>query len=143
MVGSQNSLDESVSAPPQLKKSASSSKQTSIAGFFRKKDSVPATSGISRANGSSLPIHISPRRDGPKKPAKGSNQSLTPAPSSDAIDEEKENEEPRLAKPNGIGPSHGLPSPITPANTGGVGDRAVDDIAPKSFYSPSRKVCAT
>lgn len=142
MVGSQNSLGESAATPPQLKKSSSSSKQTSIAGFFRKKDAVPTTSGISKSNGSSLPIHVSPRKDTTKKSAKSINQSLTPAPSSDAIDEEKENEEPRLAKLNGSGPSNSLPSPITPANIGRVGDRTVDDVAPKGFYSPSRKVCA-
>ena len=141
MVGSSKSTNDTPSAPPLLKKSSSSSKnQTSIAGFFRRKDLEAATDGTPKINGSALPVHSSPKKNRPKKWPGASSQSLTPAPSSDAADEVKEEEEVRAVNPNAGPVSNGLPSPITPASTVGKGDVAADDTAPKGFYSPSRKV---
>jgi len=142
MVGSSKITNGTPAPPPSLKKSTSSSKnQTSIAGFFRKKDSGPATIGTPKINGSALPVHASPKKHGLKKLSSAPSQSLTPAPSSDAAEEVIEEEDKKLAKLNGNGINNGLPSPITPAGTVAVIDGAADDIAPKGFYSPSRKVC--
>ena len=72
-----------------------------------------------------------------KQSSAGSSQSLTPAPSSDAAEEIKDEEtEPEM--PIGHRVSNGLPSPITPA---GVADASEDgEGVPAGFYSPSRKV---
>ncbi len=126
-------------APPaSLKKSTSSSKnQTSLAGFF-KKSSVPATNGAPKLHSTTLPINGLARKNAANR---GSSQSMTPAPSSDAVvpedvKEEKDNEP---VKFNGNA-SNGLPSPITPAGAVNGGDFLEDDAVPKGFYSPSRKV---
>lgn len=141
MPSSSQSANETPPAPPSLKKSSSSSKnQTSIAGFFRKKDPAAAVNGAPKINGSSLPVHSSPKKNGLKKSIGAPSQTLTPAPSSDAAEEVKDDHDKRMSNLNGGLVSNGLPSPITPAGTIGVCDGAVDDAAPKGFYSPSRKV---
>lgn len=128
--------------PPSLKKSTSGSQpssQQSIASFFQKKtiegqaakDSVPTR----------LPIVPKPTNDVLKKPKlpRGSSSSLTPAPSSDAVEEE--DVEPgfvaNTAKVNG---TSSLPSPVTPAS-GAVAE--ITKLAANGFSkfdSPSRKV---
>lgn len=122
------------SAPPSLKKS-SSSKQTSIAGFFQKKAATAST------NGTALPVRQSPKRKA-RKSIEGSDQSLTPAPSSDPIEHEEEADGPAIssvgrkdAKPK----STGLPSPVTPAAEKSSAKDSTFKPA-SSFYSPSRKV---
>ncbi|KAL9127596.1 MAG: hypothetical protein Q9217_003554 [Psora testacea] len=105
-------------APPSLKRSPSSSlsnnkNQTSIAGFFQKKTATPSSKETPKACGSALPVRNSPLKK-VKRTTHGSDQSLTPGPSSDAIDEE-DNDETKLATVNGASKKSGLPSPITPA----------------------------
>ena len=134
-------LNGSNSTPPSLKKSSSSSKnQTSIAGFFRKKDQEAASNATPRINGSALPVHSSPKKNGCKKPSVTSSQSLTPAPSSDAVEEMEVEVDVKSMKNNGNHKSIGLPSPITPASAVAISDGAGDAMDPKGFYSPSRKV---
>ena len=141
MPASSKTINGTPTAPPALKKSSSSSKnQTSIAGFFKKKDSEAVANGLPKINGSSLPVHSSPKRSGLKKSSRALQQNLTPAPSSDAAEDVTEEAGPSAPKLNGNHTPNGLPSPVTPASALAVGDGTVDDIAPKGFYSPSRKV---
>ena len=127
--------------PPSLKKSTSSSKnQTSIAGFFKKASMQPSTNRTARPNSAILPVNGLARMSGAKKSSRGSSQSLTPAPSSDAAEGlHDEVVEPEPVEVNGKGPSNSLPSPITPSSAASI-ENQVDVGAPKGFYSPSRKV---
>jgi len=139
MAGSFNS---SPAAPPSLKKSTSSSKnQTSLAGFFKKKDPVASTNSMPRVNGTALPINSFSKRNGIKKSSTSSSQNLTPGPSSDAAEELGEEVESMPLKMKGKYASNGLPSPITPASVVAASDPGQENIVPKGFYSPSRKVC--
>lgn len=139
MAGLSNS---SPAAPPSLKKSSSSSRnQTSIAGFFRKKDPVALTSATPKSNGTALPVNSFSKGNGLKKPSGSSSQSLTPAPSSDAAEELGEEVDTMTAKDQGRYACNGLPSPITPASVVDASDPGQENIVPKGFYSPSRKVC--
>lgn len=138
MAGPPNS---SPAAPPSLQKSTSSSKnQTSIAGFFRKKDSVASTNGTPSITGRGLPVNNLSKSNGIKKTSFSSSQSLTPAPSSDAVDELGEEAEMRPVKKTGKHAFNGLPSPMTPASVVDATDPGQENIVPKGFYSPSRKV---
>ena len=122
------------SAPPSLKKS-SSNKQTSIAGFFQKKAATASH------NGSALPVRQSPKRKA-RKSIEGSDQSLTPAPSSDPIEHEEEANGPAIAsvaRTDAKPKSTGLPSPVTPAVEKSSAKGSTFKPA-SSFYSPSRKV---
>ncbi|KAL6716616.1 DNA mismatch repair protein msh6 [Lecanora helva] len=144
MPGSSKSANGTPGPAPTLKQSSSSSKnQTSIAGFFRKKDSGPLPNGTPKINGSSLPVHSSPKKNRPKASPGGIHQSMTPAPSSDALEDSREETQINGSKVNGEGASNGLPSPVTPANASGVGDGAVGNAVTSSFYSPSRKAKKT
>lgn len=124
-------------APPaSLKKANSSSlsgkNQTSIAGFFQKK------SAAASANGTSLPLNGLAQKKGIKSSPGGSNQSLTPAPSSDAVacdDFEESNPFPTKCETK----ANGLPSPVTPAGVAKEADPKFEHEAPVGFYSPSRK----
>ena len=134
-------------APPSLKKSTSGSQsgQKSIASFFSKravegqyaKVSVPSTlpAASQLVNGVNKKALFA-------KPARGSSQSLTPAPSSDAVERE-DSEEPTLkTEKDPVG--NGLPSPITPAS--GVASEQPSSKGidlPLMFDSPSRKVSDT
>ena len=78
--------------------------------------------------------------NGAKKTFRGSSQSLTPAPSSDAAEglgDEVVHPEP--VEVNGKASANSLPSPITPSSAAAV-ENQVDVRASKGFYSPSRKV---
>ena len=113
---------------PSLSKSNSSSKnQTSIAGFFKKKSQEPHTTGTPKINGASLPFNSPIRK----------TQSMTPAPSSDPVEEIDEEKDASPIISNRQNGSKTLPSPITPAS-------ALNEIdgneVPVGFYSPSRKV---
>lgn len=133
MVGPPNS---SPAAPPALKKSTSSSKsQTSIAGFFRKKDSVASTDGTPNNTATTLP-----KSNGIRISSISSSQSLTPAPSSDAAEELGGEVQKKPVKKMGNHASNGLPSPITPASVLDASDPGQENMVPKGFYSPSRKV---
>lgn len=131
---SEHSTTPKSSAPPSLKKS-SSSKQTSIAGFFQKKAATTST------NGSALPVRQSPKRKA-KKLTEGSDQSLTPAPSSDPIEREEEAVRPATSsagQKNAKAKNTGLPSPVTPAFEKSAAKKPAFQPA-SSFCSPSRKV---
>lgn len=133
------------STPPTLQKSTSGSQsgQKSIKSFFQKR----AGEG-QRANVTVQPTlpPIPPKVNGTAKKIpsgktlRGSSQSLTPAPSSDAIEPGESEEAARAMIGKSLG-ANGLPSPITP-----VGEAAVKDAKPKAnglpllFDSPSRKV---
>ncbi|KAL8802302.1 MAG: hypothetical protein Q9200_006624, partial [Gallowayella weberi] len=119
--------------PPSLKKSSSSQSsknQKSITGFFQKKSSNNDTTpldGLPTINRSKLSALTKTATQGPRS-------SLTPAPSSDAI-EEPQSDQQLPSRLNGIGAANGLPSPITPAS--GVETGSVNGLS--QFNSPSRK----
>ena len=131
--------------PPSLKKSTSGSQsskdQKSILGFFQKKSDDASRKGATaqlKVNSSTLPLNGPRKTTLPKGLARGSSQSLTPAPSSDALEEpdEEEKGQDNLAATNG---ATGPMSPITPA-VSAIGVDALDeDGFPSSFNSPSRK----
>lgn len=133
------------SAPPSLKKSTSGSQsgQKSIASFFQKralegqqaKVPVPAALPIASQQTNGLG-----RKTLSGKPTRGSSSSLTPAPSSDAIQHE-DAEEPVCSRSKQASVDHGLPSPVTPASAVTVEEPASNTIdLPLMFDSPSRKV---
>lgn len=132
MAGSSR-IPQAAPAPPSLKKSTSSSmsskSQMSIAGFFQKKLAEPSNISSPGSNGSTLPgaanIVLASKKI--KKSTQGSDQSLTPAPSSDPVEHDDVTESRPVMK-SGRSKPNGLPSPVTPAGV------------PNGFYSPSRKV---
>ena len=128
--------------PPSLKKSTSGSQlsnQKSIASFFpktsvdRQATKVPVTT--------KLPIVPKVANGVQRRPAvRGSSSSLTPAPSSDAVEDGDVGDE---VSPSGIAANgaSSLPSPVTPA--GGTATKAPKSVANGSSLkidSPSRKV---
>ena len=134
-------------APPSLKKSTSGSQsgQKSIASFFSKRAlegqqaKVPVPSILPAA---SQHVNGVNKKALFTKPVRGSSQSLTPAPSSDAVERE-DSEEPTL-KIEKDARGNGLPSPITPAS--GVASEQPSSKGidlPLMFDSPSRKVSDT
>lgn len=132
--------------PPSLKKSTSGSQsskdQKSILGFFQKKSAESpklASPAQLKANGTRLPLNGSRKTTWPKGSVRGSSQSLTPAPSSDAL-EEPEVEGNIQHKPAAGDALTGLLSPITPAVSTVAG--VLEDDVPSSFGSPSRKASA-
>ncbi|KAI9700930.1 MAG: DNA mismatch repair protein msh6 [Bogoriella megaspora] len=137
--------------PPTLKKSNSSSQpdktQKTLLGFFQKtSQSSQATSQASQAsqasNGSNKTSSV-PTKSNPKK--KGipvrSSASLTPAPSSDALEAPSSDVE---LPSEGISTSqqHGLPSPVTPAEVDADVSSSKGNVG-ISYSSPSRKVEVT
>ena len=141
MPGSSKSSNGTPAAPPSLQKSTSSSKnQTSIAGFFKRKDLEAPQIGTPMSNGVALRTSKHAKGNGPGSSAGPSIQSLTPVASSDGAEEADEVNDVKPVERNGKQPSNGLPSPVTPAITVMLTDGAADHVAPKGFYSPSRKV---
>lgn len=130
--------------PPALKKSTSGSQsskdQKSILGFFQKRvaPALDPNNGGHLTNQGSKPLSNGLlKKSMIKASTRGSSQSLTPAPSSDAVEEldaeDKTKQEPGRAE------VIGLPSPITPAAIVSS-DGALDlDNGSFSFSSPSRK----
>ncbi len=141
MARGQNAAQSSPAAPPTLKKSTSSSQsmknQSSIQSFFSKKapgiNSANGTPNIGQASASNGIPHRYPK----SAPNRGSSQSLTPAPSSDALEPPSSPIDAMTVKKEPIG--HGLPSPITPANGDVPSEEASEPVV---YSSPSRKVCA-
>ena len=138
------STDNALSSrdPPSLRRSTSSSQaltnQQSILGFFQKASGLPTrpAKGVQnppkqtkQGNGRSTHTHETQKK-------KGSNQSLTPAPSSDAMDI---TETPSNETCDGQG--HGLPSPVTPMveSQQKPGKGVSSGATPVTFSSPSRK----
>ena len=141
MAGSAKTPNGAPPPPPSLKKSTSSSKnQTSIAGFFKKASMQNTTNENAKPKSAVLPVQCLAKWSSVKHTPRGSSQSLTPAPSSDAAEEPHDAvEQPEPGGANGKGPSNSLPSPITPSSAVVV-ENQTDIDAPKGFYSPSRKV---
>lgn len=115
---------------PPLKKSSSGSQssksQKSITGFFQKKLAETCQES---------PILPAPA----KKLSRDPSSSLTPAPSSDALEYPEEMDGLVIGKDAGE-KSTGLPSPITPLNGGKVAASQNPINLPFGFSSPSRKV---
>lgn len=127
--------------PPSLKKtssSQSSKNQKSIVGFFQKRSALTSPSSTQLA--STNPSVQSDKSNSVKKVARGLSQSLTPAPSSDALEEDSSDDRAET-KEQSAEKDNGLPSPITP-----VSDAAAGNITPSTikvtlnYNSPSRKV---
>ncbi len=135
--------------PPSLKKSTSGSQtsknQKSILGFFQKKStdhSLPLTNGEVRDISFSPSLNGGATKRLAKRPAakRGSSQTLTPVPSSDAAEALSPEDDSEYGV-NQTSEDNGLPSPITPFNGAGDGSvcqGGVTDLL--SFNSPSRKV---
>lgn len=133
---------------PTLKKSSSSQSnksQKSIVGFFQPKTSTSSQSAASSqanaaAAASKTSSHRGDRIASAKIIASSSSQSLTPAPSSDAINEPKSDEEPGYEQKSSNN-RQGLPSPITPLSGIVAGPPISSDSKMElAFNSPSRKV---
>ena len=131
---------------PTLKKSSSSQSnksQKSIVGFFQPKTTTTsqsvASSQVNAASSKAFSLR-GDRKASANIIASSSSQSLTPAPSSDAINEPKSDEEPGYEQQSSNN-RPGLPSPITPLS--GVVARppiSSDSKMKLAFNSPSRKV---
>ena len=135
------SEEPSPKLPATLQKSTSGSQssknQKSILGFFQKRPTgalQPNINGVSKINPGSMAPALSSKKKLVQRSSTAVSQSLTPAPSSDAL--EDEHEESITANTNGR-KVNGLPSPITPASD----NNSLEDVgAHSSFTSPSRKV---
>ena len=148
MAGFSKISDSSPAAStPTLKKSTSGSQssknQKSILGFFQKRATDPSqtsNSGSSKPNGLSTYSNEVKKKTLAKIPVRGSSQSLTPAPSSDALEELDVLDE-ILHKKGMRSEENGLPSPITPVpGVGGDGSQDVEPSSSLTFSSPSRQV---
>ena len=134
-----------LSDPPLLKKSMSGSQssmsQKSIASFFQKRNAEGQAAKVNVPT--KLPTRGQPANGALKKPfnpARGSSSSLTPAPSSDAIQEDDVEDE-ILIKPKSINGAGSLPSPVTPADDPTITGAALAASGRSvKFDSPSRKV---
>ena len=136
-------------ALPTLKKTMSGSQsaknQMSIAGFFIKQASSPSTSETASSKQPMLPAHGVPKTM-KRNSSATVKQSLTPAPSSDAIDDSETLGTEPVVRIDADA-VNGLPSPVTPAEvtekTIQQDDRDRSGFA--AFSSPSRKVlpCAS
>ena len=131
--------------PPSLKKSSSSQSnksQKSIVGFFQPKITtsqsvVPSPVNVASSRSS---LHRGDRLSSAKILAGSSSQSLTPAPSSDAITEPKSDAESRVKQGSNYS-RQALPSPITPlSDIVAKPPISKDSKMPLTFSSPSRKV---
>ncbi len=126
---------------PALKKSTSNTQnmknQKTLFGFFQKTPSTASTT-------SSLPDRAStvPRRKGGlrnKSLSRTNSSQLTPAPSSDALDEDDTIPEQDVSKESSR--SHkGLPSPVPSANGELVGQTVAEAEELTASATPSRKV---
>lgn len=130
---------------PSLKKSSSSQSQPqssknqkSILGFFQKTATQPSPA-ISQANSKPIDSGPLPRKKLVQRSPNGPTQILTPAPSSDAIDEDVEDEDVRL--PLKSRRVNGPAAPMTPSDsTKGSKGSLSDDVSAMEFSSPTRKV---
>ena len=128
---------------PSLKKSTSGSQpeqnQKSILGFFHRKATPASQDAIrsaSKVNGSSSSTQVPGQKTLVQKIPKRPNQTLTPAPSSDAMDDIDEEDFSILGKMESVIEP---PSPITPTTNAAIGTSIVSSDL-QTFNSPSRKV---
>lgn len=119
------------SATPTLKKSASAGGQKTLLGFFQK---TPSTSSPAappaRSAAAATPAPVKSR---PKTGSTTSGSTLTPVPSSDALEPEDEDIQPKASLP-----SKSLPSPVS-----ADGDQTNGIVELTSRGTPSRKVSCT
>ena len=141
MAGSSGRVESSpVTLPPSLKKSSSSQSsknQKSILGFFQKKSGnvlMPNVNEASKVNASTVLHQKTPKKPLVSRPSERSSDSLTPAPSSDAL--EAINDE---AHDQSRGIRSSVIPPITPADSTMSG-QDTPDSGMLLFSSPSRKV---
>lgn len=140
-----SSFKSSMPNTPSLKKSSSSQSsknQKSIVGFFQRSGntSSPSTQLASGDKDFSVRSVKSEKPNPYKKPVRAISQSLTPAPSSDTLEEDSPEENSETKKyPNKK--DNGLPSPTSPT------DDLTSEKLPANtakmtlnFNSPSRKV---
>ncbi|MCJ1394214.1 DNA mismatch repair protein msh6 [Xylographa bjoerkii] len=134
------SEESSSKLPATLKKSTSGSQssknQKSILGFFQKRPAgalQPNINGVSKTNVLPIAPAVLTKKKLVQRSSTAVSQSLTPAPSSDPLEDDQEDS--IRAKPNGR-KGNGLPSPITPASEN---NSLEDEVAYISFTSPSRK----
>lgn len=116
---------------PSMKKSSSSGGQTSLLGFFSKTPSTSSPAPSAALPTASTPV---PSKARSKLASTSSGSSLTPAPSSDAV--EPEDEDIQVRKPRASLPSpKGLPSPVS-----ADGDQTNGTEELTSRGTPSRRV---
>ena len=96
-----------------------------------------------KPNGSALPLLESKKSNGSRTSHQTSSQSLTPAPSSDAVEVAEEGNEESVPLSSRSHAAKSLPSPITPASVIKSEDQEKENLVPKGFYSPSRKVVSS
>ncbi|MCJ1288253.1 DNA mismatch repair protein msh6 [Xylographa opegraphella] len=133
------SEEASSKLPATLKKSTSSQSsknQKSILGFFQKRATgalQPNINGASKPKPGLIAPGLSSKKKLVQRSSTTASQSLTPAPSSDAPEDEQE---PSITANSNGRSVIGLPSPVTPASE----SNGLEDVAPHtSFTSPSRK----
>lgn len=132
--------------PPTLNKSLSGSQssksQKSITGFFQKRPTGTPQANArlpSRVHNSTTPSVTIEQSVPVEKAIRGSSSSLTPAPSSDSL-EELETIETAAIEADLGDVLNGLPSPITPASGAASGDGLRNSLKmTPAFSSPSRK----
>ena len=132
--------------PPSLKKSNSGSQnsknQKSILGFFQKRSTDGSSLPLSEDVSPSPSVAIESSKRLVKRPAarRTSSQTLTPAPSSDAV--EGPNAEDLMEySDQSIHRGNCLPSPVTPVTGAVDGSGSQGRVTdPLGFNSPSRKV---
>ncbi len=126
---------------PALKKSTSNTQnmknQKTLFGFFQK---TPHTASST----SSLPNRLATNARkssvlATKNFARSSSSQITPAPSSDALDEDDKVSEQNVSK-ECLRSKEGLPSPVSSANGESVGQTVADAEELTAFGTPSRKV---
>lgn len=143
---SKSSRPSSTPKPPTLNKSSSGSQSTksqkSITGFFQKR---PTGTPQANARLPSKNHHLTTPSNGREhsafveKAPRGSSSSLTPAPSSDSL-EELETIATMAMTEDPDDMVNGLPSPITPVSGAASGDGLGSSLKmPLAFSSPSRK----
>ena len=135
MPGNRQSQSESMSQPSSLKKSSSLNQKT-LASFFQKKP-------VDVSQAKVPPTKLGSTADSGYTALSGSSSSLTPAPSSDAIEQNSSPVREALdaaQKPNTQ--NIGLPSPVTPIIHGDTKNKPKTNEAKLTlnFDSPSRKV---
>ena len=141
MAGSSSRVESSpVTLPPSLKKSSSSQSsknQKSILGFFQKKSGDVLQPKVNEALNTDVSTGLYPKvqkKTLVSRPSEMSSDSLTPAPSSDALEDVDDE-----AHDQNKGKASSIVPPITPADSTMSG-QDTPDSGMLQFSSPSRKV---
>ena len=125
-----------MAGPPKTPSSAGAKGQKSILGFFQKKGAgalQPQVNGVPTSQVSMrLPIGSPKKKLVQASSTRPGLQTLTPAPSSDAIEEDEDD----IISTKPRRKITGLPSPSTPAESVPPSDSMAEPCS-----SPSRKVC--